>query len=207
MFITLEGPDGSGKTTMMNRITQYLEEKGIDFIVTREPGGTQIGEEIRNIILDAKNKNMASETEALLYAASRAQHVHEKINPALKEGKIVLCERFILSSLAYQGIGRKLGIEEVYMINHFAIKGVKPDLTLFFRIDPAVSLNRKVEKGGDRLEQEGIQFHQQVYNGYMKLLELYPENIRVIDASKSKEDVFRQCISSIEEILKRRNKI
>lgn len=207
IFITLEGPDGSGKTTMMNRITQYLEEKGIDFIVTREPGGTQIGEEIRNIILDAKNKNMASETEALLYAASRAQHVHEKINPALKEGKIVLCERFILSSLAYQGIGRKLGIEEVYMINHFAIKGVKPDLTLFFRIDPAVSLNRKVEKGGDRLEQEGIQFHQQVYNGYMKLLELYPENIRVIDASKSKEDVFRKCISSIEEILKRRNKI
>ncbi|MCF6464348.1 dTMP kinase [Clostridium sp. Cult2] len=206
MFITLEGPDGSGKSTIMEKIVTYFINNNMDFISTREPGGTEISEKIRNIILDKNNKNMAPETEALLYAASRGQHVHEKILPALKEGKIVLCERFILSSLAYQGVGRKLGIEEVKMINDFAIKGIRPNLTLFFYVDPVTTLNRKTEqKGGDRLEREGIDFHKEVYEGYMKLIKMYPENIQIIDATKSIEEVFKQSIYYIENILKRRS--
>ncbi len=205
IFITLEGPDGSGKSTIMKLIIDYFNNKNIDFIATREPGGTEIGEKIRNIILDEKNKNMAAETEALLYAASRGQHIEEKILPALKMGKVVLCERFVLSSLAYQGVGRNLGIEKVKMINDFAIKGVSPDLTLFFHVDPVVTLDRKTEKeGGDRLEKEGSKFHKEVYEGYMKLLSLYPENIEIIDASKSIEEVFHQSIYHIEKILKKR---
>ncbi len=203
IFITLEGPDGSGKSTIMNLLKDYFHEKNIDIISTREPGGTEIGEEIRQIILDNKHKNMLAETEALLYAASRGQHVHEKILPALELGKIVLCERFILSSLAYQGVGRGLGIEEVKMINDFAIKGIRPDLTLFFHVDPVVTLNRKTNvKGGDRLEQEGYEFHREVYQGYMKLLKMYPENTQIIDATQSIKEVFNQSIYHIENILK-----
>jgi dTMP kinase len=205
IFITLEGPDGSGKSTIMKMIRDYFHEKNIDIISTREPGGTEIGEEIRHIILDNKHKCMSAETEALLYAASRGQHVHEKIFPALKAGKIVLCERFILSSLAYQGIGRNLGVEEVKMINDFAIKGIRPDLTLFFHVDPVVTLNRKMnKKGGDRLEREGYQFHKEVYEGYMKLLDMYPEDVQVVDATKSIEEVFKQSIYHIEKTLKER---
>lgn len=203
IFITLEGPDGSGKSTIMKKLTHYFKDKNIDFIGTREPGGTEIGEDIRNIILDKKNENMAAETEALLYAASRGQHVHEKILPALKMGKIVLCERFILSSLAYQGVGRGLGIEEVRMINDFAIKGIRPDLTLFFHVDPSLTLDRKTKRNeGDRLEKEGTEFHKEVYRGYMELLKKHPENIKIIDASKTIEEVFNQSICHIEKVLK-----
>lgn len=202
IFITLEGPDGSGKSTIMNLLRDYFYEKNIDIIFTREPGGTEIGEEIRHIILDNRHKNMLAETEALLYAASRGQHVHEKILPALNSGKIVLCERFILSSLAYQGVGRSLGVEEVRMINDFAIKGIRPDLTLFFHVDPVVTLNRKTsKKGGDRLEREGYEFHKKVYEGYMELLEMYPTNTKIIDATQSIEQVFSQSIYHIEKIL------
>ncbi|NMB07260.1 MAG: dTMP kinase [Tissierellia bacterium] len=208
MFIALEGPDGSGKSTIMELIIQYFNEQNIDFISTREPGGTAIGEEIRHIILDKKNKNMAAETEALLYAASRGQHVHEKILPALEAGKIVLSERFILSSLAYQGVGRGLGIEEVRMINDFAIKGLRPDLTLFFHVDPILTLERKVsEEEGDRLEKEGSSFHKRVYSGYMELLDTYSDNLQIIDASKSIEEVFSQSIVYIENIIKKREEI
>jgi len=208
IFIALEGPDGSGKSTIMELIIKYFNEQNIDFISTREPGGTAIGEEIRHIILDKKNKNMAAETEALLYAASRGQHVHEKILPALEAGKIVLSERFILSSLAYQGVGRGLGIEEVRMINDFAIKGLRPDLTLFFHVDPILTLERKVsEEEGDRLEKEGSSFHKRVYSGYMELLDTYSDNLQIIDASKSIEEVFSQSIVYIENIIKKREEI
>jgi len=203
IFIALEGPDGSGKSTIMKKIMDYFKDKKVEFVGTREPGGTEIGEDIRKIILDRKNKHMAAETEALLYAASRGQHVHEKILPALKMGKVVICERFILSSLAYQGVGRELGIEEVRIINDFAIRGIRPDLTLFFDVDPEETLNRKTKKmGGDRLEKEGVEFHREVYHGYKKLLQKYPDNIKIIDATQDVEKVFEQCIYNIENTLK-----
>lgn len=203
VFITLEGPDGSGKSTIIRLIGQYLTNNNIEFIETREPGGTAIGEEIRDIILDNKNTNMSYQTEALLYAASRGQHIHEKILPALKEGKVVLCDRFILSSLAYQGVGRDLGVEEVKAINDFAIGDVYPDLTLFFHIDPKKTLERKFGNGkADRLENLGDEFHEKVYNGYINLLEKYSENIKIIDANRSIEEVLAQSIREIEKIIK-----
>ena len=202
LFVTLEGPDGSGKSTITRLIGDYLKNKDIDFITTREPGGTSIGEEIRKVILNKKNTSMGAETEALLYAASRAQHVHEKIIPALEDEKLVLCERFLLSSLAYQGIGRNLGVERVKDINDFALKGIYPDLILFFHVDPEQTLKRKTfRKKADRLEIEGNEFHRSVYEGYLKLLELYPKNIKVIDATKTVEEVLNQCIIEIEELL------
>ena len=204
IFIALEGPDGSGKSTIMKLITNYFKEKNIDFISTREPGGTPIGEEIRHIILDKKNHNMFAETEALLYAASRGQHVHEKILPALESGKVVITERFILSSLAYQGVGRELGIDEVRMINDFAIKGLRPDLTLFFHVDPVRTLKRKTHREeGDRLEKEGDLFHKRVYSGYIELLNTYTDNLQIIDASKSIEEVFNESIMHIENTMKK----
>lgn len=202
IFITLEGPDGSGKSTIVKLLSKYLEEKKIDFIFTREPGGTPIGEDIRDIILNNKNIHMSPRTEALLYAASRSQHISEKIKPALEEGKVVICERFVLSSLAYQGVARGLGIEDVKSINDFAIEGVNPDLTLFFDVDPIYALNRKTnKKEGDRLEKEGLNFHKEVYDGYKELISMYPENIKVIDASKSVKETFEQVRKEIKNIL------
>ena len=204
IFITLEGPDGSGKSTVVESLSEYFNNSKIDYIFTREPGGTDIGEDIRNIILDNKNTLMSPRTEALLYAASRSQHVHEKIKPALQAGKVVLCERFVLSSLVYQGIGRGLGVGDVKAINDFGIEGLKPDLTLFFNIDPIVSLKRKrVGDNVDRLEMEGAGFHREVYKGYLELINMYPENIVVIDASKSAEKVFEQVKKEVENKLKK----
>ena len=203
LFIALEGPDGSGKSTITKLLGDYFEDKGIGHIITREPGGTDIGEDIRNLILDNKNIEMSPETEALLYAASRGQHVHEKIRPVLEEGKVVLCDRFVLSSLAYQGVGRGLGIKEVKAINDFAIKDIYPDLILFFHIDPEVTLNRKTKKlGGDRLVKEGNDFHNKVYEGYMELIKMYPKNIKIIDATRPISEVLKQSIKEIEKILK-----
>ena len=201
IFITLEGPDGSGKSTIVNLLSDYFSSSNIDYIFTREPGGTKIGEDIRNIILDNENTKMSARTEALLYAASRSQHIHEKIIPALQAGKVVLCERFVLSSLVYQGIGRGLGVEDVKAINNFGTKGLKPDLTLFFFFFSIVSLNRKMlGENVDRLELEGMEFHREVYNGYLELINKYPENIVIIDASKSEEEVFKQVKTEVEYI-------
>ncbi|MDY0255930.1 dTMP kinase [Gudongella oleilytica] len=202
LFITLEGPDGSGKSTMIGLIGQYLKEQGIEHVITREPGGTAIGEKIRGIIIDRENINMGPETEALLFAASRAQHVHEKILPAVEEGKVVVCDRFLLSSLAYQGVGRGLGIQEVKAVNEFGLRGMTPDLILFFHVDPEVTLLRKTKEGGDRLEEEGGVFHREVYEGYMTLLRMYPDNVVVIDAEKSVEEVYAQTIAALTEVLK-----
>lgn len=202
LFITLEGPDGSGKSTMAGLIGEYLKDQGVDHVITREPGGTAIGEKIRGIIIDRENINMGPETEALLFAASRAQHVHEKMLPSVEEGKVVVCDRFLLSSLAYQGVGRGLGIQEVKSINEFGLRGMTPDLILFFHVDPEVTLLRKTKEGGDRLEEEGGAFHREVYEGYMTLLKMYPDNVVVIDAEKSVEEVYAQTIAALAEVLK-----
>lgn len=205
IFIAFEGPDGSGKSTIIREIVKYFKDRNIDVIETREPGGTVVGEAIRKILLDNRNKNMFPETEALLFAAARGQHVKEKIIPAIESGKVVLCDRFLLSSLVYQGIGRGLGVEEVRIINDFAIKGVRPDLTLFFHVEPETTLSRKTKgKKGDRLESEGMDFHKIVYNGYLNILENSCEDVVVIDATKSKKEVLDQSIDSIEMFLKRR---
>ena len=201
MFITFEGPDGSGKSTIIQKVYDYLIENNYDVIKTREPGGSSIAEKIRNLILDTENTKMGYRTEALLYAASRAQHVEETILPALNENKIVLCDRFLISSLAYQGVGRDLGIENVRKINEFAINGVFPDFVLFFDVDPITTLKRKSSLDtADRLEKEGNNFHERVYNGYKEILNS-EKNVEIIDATQSVEDVFNQCI----KVLKRRN--
>lgn len=201
MFITFEGPDGSGKSTIIQKVYDYLIENNYDVIKTREPGGSPIAEKIRNLILDTENTEMGYRTEALLYAASRAQHVEETILPALNENKIVLCDRYLISSLAYQGVGRDLGIENVRKINEFAINGVFPDFVLFFDVDPITTLKRKSSLDtADRLEKEGNNFHERVYNGYKEILNS-EKNIEIIDATQSVEDVFNQCI----KVLKRRN--
>ena len=201
MFITFEGPDGSGKSTIIQKVYDYLIENDYEVIKTREPGGSPIAEKIRDLILDTENTKMGYRTEALLYAASRAQHVEETILPALNENKIVLCDRFLISSLAYQGVGRDLGIENVRKINEFAINGVFPDFVLFFDVDPITTLKRKSSLDtADRLEKEGNNFHERVYNGYKEILNS-EKNIEIIDATQSVEDVFNQCI----KVLKRRN--
>ena len=189
-FITFEGPDGSGKTTISKLVSQKLIEAGFDVIYTREPGGSLIAEEIRDIILDPKNVAMDKKTEALLYAASRRQHLVEKILPALQEGKIIICDRFLDSSLAYQGVGREIGIEEVYSINQFAIEGHFPDFTLFLDIDAQTGLDRISDRSfKDRLDQEDLNFHNRVFEGYKTIVKLYQERMVIIDATGLVDDV------------------
>lgn len=204
LFITLEGPDGSGKSTVSRMLVSHLRKKGSRVTLTREPGGTDISELIRKIILDNKNTEMKSTTEALLYAASRAQHVGEKIIPAIAADRIVICDRFVLSSLVYQGIGRGLGVENIKAINDFATIGLEPDMVLFFDIDPKKALTRKTRRSkADRLEKEKIEFHQSVYEGYKGLLDIYGEKVKIIDASKSKADVFEQVKQAVDNLIKR----
>ncbi|CAN7605892.1 dTMP kinase [Rossellomorea sp. LjRoot5] len=193
LFITVEGPEGAGKSTILSELYQQLLQDGLDVVQTREPGGISIAEQIREVILNTKNTEMDKRTEALLYAAARRQHLVEKVIPALKEGKIVICDRFIDSSLAYQGNARGIGMEEVMDINQFAIEDKMPDLTLYFDIDPEEGLKRIAKHNGrevNRLDLESMEFHTRVREGYQKLIKQYPDRIRVIDASKSKEAVF-----------------
>ena len=197
-FITFEGPDGSGKTTVATEVCRQLQEKGYEVVHTREPGGIGISEEIRNIILDPKNTMMDARTEALLYVASRRQHLVEKVFPAMQEGKIVICERFLDSSLAYQGYGRQLGFDEVLGINLFATENIYPDLTIYLDVDEEVGLRRLSDRSfKDRLDQESIDFHHRVSAGYREVLKRFPDRIRVIDASRSKEEVIRDSLSVI----------
>ena len=202
-FITFEGPDGSGKTTISTAVQKRLVEMGYDAIYTREPGGIDIAEQIRNVILDPKNTAMDSKTEALLYAASRRQHLVEKVIPALEAGKIVICDRFIDSSLAYQGYARHLGIEKVFDINQFAVEGHMPDTTIFLNLNYNDGLKRiETRSFKDRLDLETNTFHQEVSMGYQKVLEKYQHRMKVVDASQEIEKVVEDSLKLVLESIK-----
>ena len=200
MFITLEGPEGSGKTTAVESAVKKLQEMGYEIVRTREPGGTPIAEQIRNVILDKANTSMDPRTEALLYAASRRQHLVEKVWPAIKEGKIVICDRYLDSSLAYQGGARGLGIDNVLNVNLFATENTWPDLTLLFDIKPEEGLKRiaaNASREVNRLDLEKIEFHQKVRESFLYLANKYPERFIIIDASKSREEVAKDTMDAI----------
>ena len=206
LFIVMEGPDGSGKTTQINLLKEYLEEAGYECLITREPGGTVIGEEIRQLILNPEHKEMSPVTEMLLYAASRAQLVHEVIGPALEEGKIVISDRFVDSSIVYQGIARKLGISTVSAVNAPGIGIYRPDGIFFIDLSEAEGLRRKKEqKNLDRMEQEGIDFHHMVSEGYRKVLSGRPEVMK-IDGGRSLDTIQKKIRNHVDELLKKKNR-
>ena len=199
-FITFEGCEGSGKSTQMRLLSERLKKEGISHIVTREPGGSDIAEQRRAIILNGKNTAMCDECEALLYAAARAQHLNEKVRPALDEGLLVLCDMFVDSSLAYQGYARGLGMDFVSSINSFALENYMPDLTLFLNISPKAAFERKHGADeGDRMEQLGLAFHRKVYEGYLKLSEMYPERIVKVECGGSKWDTAERIYGILKE--------
>ena len=199
-FITLEGCEGVGKSKQISYLKEYFEKNGIPYILTREPGGSKIAEQIRGIILDGNNKEMADGCEALLYAAARVQHLFDTVIPALNEGKIVLCDRYIDSSFAYQAYARGLGFDFVEKINDFAINGYMPDVTLFLNLAPEQAFKRK---GGvdanDRVELSGMEFHNAVYQGYLSLAEKYPERIVSIDCSGEKHETHAKIIKALKD--------
>jgi dTMP kinase len=201
-FITVEGTDGAGKSTQIELLVKYLQNRGFEVVVTREPGGTSISEKIREIILDVENSEMSDITEALLYAASRAQHISQKIKPAVEAGKVVICDRFVDSSIAYQGYARGLDMSLIEDVNGYAVDGMAPDATLFFDIKPEIGIARKKNvQSLDRIEKETLDFHYKVYNGYKELLQKYPQRIKRIDAQKDVEEVHAQVVEVLKEIL------
>lgn len=203
LFITIEGPDGAGKTTVLNELfprLQMIAQKEI--IKTREPGGVLIAEKIRQIILNPDHRQMDERTEALLYAAARRQHLVEVIMPGLNEGKIVICDRFVDSSLTYQGAGRRIGMKEIAQINEFATEGLEPDFTLYLDVDSDTGLRRiqnHRKQDVDRLDLEGLEFHQRVRHAYLKLAEENPVRIHRIDAKMSLQEVVESSFSAIVE--------
>ncbi|MDL0421324.1 dTMP kinase [Caldifermentibacillus hisashii] len=206
-FITVEGPDGAGKTTVLNIIAEELAAEGYPIVQTREPGGSPIAEKIRQIILDKKHTEMDPRTEALLYAAARRQHLIEKIIPALEKGNIVLCDRFIDASIVYQGFARKIGIDEVLKINRFAIENTMPDLTIYFDIEPEIGLERiqKHRQGEmNRLDLETMEFHKMVREGYLQLLDRFPDRIKKVMADRPIEEVKTEAKKLILSLLVKR---
>ncbi len=204
LFISFEGGEGSGKTTIAKLIKEELEKEGYTVTLTREPGGVDIAEQIRDVIVKKENTSMDKRTEALLYAASRRQHLVEKVIPALKNNEIIICDRYIDSSLVYQGIARGIGIEEVYQMNLFATGEILPARTIFFDIKPELGLkriNNDKDREINRLDLESIEFHQQVYNGYLKLCDIYTDRIVKIDASLDVKSVYTQVLKKIKEVL------
>lgn len=199
LFITVEGPDGAGKTSVIDELFPRLQlAASCPIIKTREPGGIPLAEKIRGLILDPKNADMDERTEALLYAAARRQHLVQKILPALNDGKIVLCDRFVDSSLAYQGAGRRIGMPAIALINEFATEGIAPDLTLYLDVDSDTGLHRiqnHRQNQIDRLDSEGLEFHQRVRHAYLKIAEANSERIIKIDARMSLPKVIDQCFA------------
>lgn len=206
MFITFEGPEGSGKTSIAKKVVETLINDGYDTLFTREPGGTPIAEQIRNVILDKKNTALDPRAEALLYAASRRQHLVEKVWPALKSGKIVICDRYLDSSLAYQGGARGLGVENILRINLFATEDTLPDLTLLFDLEPEVGFARiaaNKNREVNRLDLEERTFHIKVRDTFLELSKQYKDRYRIIDASKSFEEVYAETLKVILEHIKK----
>jgi dTMP kinase len=204
IFITIEGPEGAGKTTIIEMLLEKLESEGYPIMKTREPGGIEIAEQIRSVILNKNNIAMDGRTEALLYAAARRQHLVEKVLPAIEQGFIVLCDRFIDSSLAYQGFARGIGMDEVYSINRFAIENRMPDATLYFDIDPEIGLKRINEHKGrevNRLDLENLEFHRKVREGYQLLSSKYSNRIIEIDASQPLQKVYEIAESNVRAII------
>lgn len=202
LFITIEGPEGSGKTTVAKKVVEQLENEGYKVLYTREPGGVGIAEKIRDIILDVNNTNLDPRSEALLYAASRRQHLIEKVVPALNQGYIVICDRFVDSSLAYQGHARGLGIDEIYNINLFAIDTMFPDMTILLNIDPEVGLARIMANRQDevnRLDLEGMNFHKLVHEGYEIIKGKYAERFTLVDGNDTPEVVFNNVYKVIKD--------
>ncbi len=198
IFITIEGGDGSGKSTQIDLLTTYFEANGYEVLLTREPGGTVISEKIREVILNVDHMEMVDMTEALLYAASRAQHTQEFIIPNIKAGKVVICDRYVDSSVVYQGYARGLGIDEVEAINAHATVGTKPDLTILLDLPPEIGLARKKSQQAlDRLELASDSFHMKVCEGYRELARRHPERILSVDATQSIEDIHKVIVSEI----------
>jgi len=202
IFISFEGGDGSGKTTQIKKLSQYLQDKKYEVVETLEPGDNSIGPELRSLILDPK-RNIVSTAEIFLYLADRAQHTHEIIKPSLLSGKIVITDRFADATLAYQGYGRGLSIPLVEAMNHFATESIIPDLTFLLDLDPKKGKERtlKRSKNLDRLEQEKLDFHQKLRAGYLKIAEQDPERFRVIDSTQSIEKIFEIIKKEVDELL------
>ena len=202
MFITFEGGEGAGKSTQIKLLADFFKKLDMPVVVTREPGGTKISERIRDILLDPQNAEMARVTEALLYAASRAQLTDEVIKPSLEAGNVVICDRFLDSSLVYQGHSRGLGIKTVMEMNLTATSGILPDITFFLDVPPEVGFERKSQgKNLDRMERLGLSFHKEIYFAYKELCRSYPERIRTIDGTKLKEEVFIDIVTVIRQRL------
>lgn len=201
-FITFEGCDGCGKSTQLKLLSEYLTKNDIPHIFTREPGGGKISEDIRGILLSGKNSNMTDECEALLFAASRVQHLSDRVEPALQEGKLVICDRYVDSSLAYQAYARGLGEEFVSQINGYALKNYRPDVTIFIDLTPEAAFQRKhgVDQN-DRMELAGIEFHKRVYNGYKTIAEKEPDRVVCVDGNQTPNEIFAEVL----RILKQKN--
>lgn len=200
LFITFEGPDGSGKSTQIQFLRAFFQDKGIPVMMTREPGGTAIGEKIREVILDKANVEMTPMTEALLYAASRAQLVEQEIKPKLESGHAVICDRFVDSSIVYQGYGRKLG-SAVEKINEFAVAGCTPDITFLLQVSPEEGKRRRKHREEDRIECESKEYHQSVYEAYLELASRYPERIVVLDGTMPVDELNKEILSHMERLL------
>ncbi|MFA8439005.1 dTMP kinase [Pueribacillus sp. YX66] len=203
-FITFEGPDGAGKTTQIEKLAAYLKSKNHPYLLTREPGGTRISDAIRTLILHPEHTEMINETEVLLYAASRAQHVKEKIIPALNEGLIVLCDRFVDASVAYQGYGLGIDLKKITMINKFATGGLEPDRSYFIDISPQFARKRLLQRNGhealDRIEQKNIQYHEKVRKGFLQLYERHRDRVCLIDGHQSVDQIFDTIIRDFQAV-------
>lgn len=208
IFISFEGPDGAGKTTQVRLLAKHLIHLGYTVTVTREPGGTPIGDKIRALLLDASNREMHARTEALLYAAARAQHVQERIAPALARGEVVITDRYADSTIVYQGVARSLDKECLAGLNSFAVNGVNPDITLLLDADVSMLKNRVAGRGEtDRIEQEATAFHEAVRQGFLALAAEQPARIKIVSALAAEEQVHEEVASIVDNFLQRRSRL